>query len=175
MRGSNRRRFLAAAALGTGLALHSRTASALAAEARGGGGSGRPDQGRYPHAGLALDLDAFEANLRTISEHCQIRAAPPRPHAKTHKCPEIARRQVAAGCRGVAVATVPEAEAMVAAGIQGVLLTSPIVEPGKIATMVKLAKTDRRALDRGRPSPRGRAAGRGRRRRAGPGERPARP
>src|SRR5207249_9367958 len=51
-----------------------------------------------------------------------------------------AQLQVAAGARGVSVATVPEAEAMVAAGIRGVLLTSPIVEPGKVARMVELVK-----------------------------------
>ncbi len=63
-----------------------------------------------------------------------------RPHAKTHKCPEIARRQVAAGAVGVCAATVPEAEAMVAAGVRGVLLTSPVVEPRKLARMVALAR-----------------------------------
>jgi len=140
MRGSNRRRFLATAALGTGLALHSRTASAIAAEARAEDAPGGLTKDDIPTPALLLDLDAFEANLRKISEHCQIRGCAARPHAKTHKCPEIARRQVALGARGVAVATVPEAEAMVAAGIKGVLLTSPIVEPRKIATMVKLAK-----------------------------------
>ena len=40
-----------------------------------------------------------------------------RPHAKAHKCVEIARRQIAAGAIGVCVATVAEAEMMAAAGI----------------------------------------------------------
>jgi D-serine deaminase-like pyridoxal phosphate-dependent protein len=47
---------------------------------------------------------------------------------------------VASGALGISVATVPEAEAMVAAGIRGVLLTSPIVEVHKIARMVELAR-----------------------------------
>src|SRR5262249_62421230 len=93
-----------------------------------------------PAPALLLDLDAFEANLRTLAEHCQLRGCGARPHAKTHKCPEIARRQVALGARGVSAATVPEAEAMAAAGIRGVLLTSPIVEPRKIALMARLAQ-----------------------------------
>jgi D-serine deaminase-like pyridoxal phosphate-dependent protein len=93
-----------------------------------------------PTPALLVDLDRFEANLATMADHCRREGCRFRPHAKTHKCPEIARRQVASGARGISVATVPEAEAMVAAGIRGVLLTSPIVEPGKIARMVALAR-----------------------------------
>lgn len=89
---------------------------------------------------LLLDLDAFEFNLRKMAQHCRQTGVAFRPHAKTHKCPEIAKLQVAAGAVGVSVATVPEAEAMVNAGVRGVLLTSPIVEPAKIARMVQLAR-----------------------------------
>src|SRR5204863_3158718 len=56
------------------------------------------------------------------------------------KCPVIAKLQVEAGALGVCVATVPEAEAMVEAGIKGVLLTSPVMDTGKIARMAALAK-----------------------------------
>lgn len=93
-----------------------------------------------PTPALLVDLDAFEANLRTMADHCKRAGCNFRPHAKTHKCPEIARRQVAAGAIGISVATVPEAEAMVAAGIRGVLLTSPIIERHKVARMIALAK-----------------------------------
>ena len=50
-----------------------------------------------PTPALLVDLDRFEANLRAMSEHCRREGCHFRPHAKTHKCPEIARRQVAAG------------------------------------------------------------------------------
>lgn len=93
-----------------------------------------------PTPALLVDLDAFEANLKRMAEHCKRSGVGLRPHAKTNKCPEIARRQIAAGALGVCVATVPEAEAMVAAGIPGVLLTSPIVDKAKVARMVGLAK-----------------------------------
>ncbi len=93
-----------------------------------------------PTPALLVDLAAFEANLRTMGDHCQRAGCGFRPHAKTHKCPEIARRQVASGARGVCVATVPEAEAMVAAGIRGILLTSPILERAKLARMAALAQ-----------------------------------
>ena len=78
-----------------------------------------------------------------MADHCRQAKCGFRPHAKTHKCPEIARRQIAAGARGICVATVPEAEALAAAGIRGMLLTSPIVDAGKIARMVALASGGR--------------------------------
>ena len=95
-----------------------------------------------PTPALLVDLDRFEANLRTLADHCRKAGRAFRPHAKTHKCPEIAKRQVASGAACVCVATVPEAEAMAAAGIRGLLLTSPILEPGKISRMVDLARKE---------------------------------
>lgn len=121
-----------------GLALN----AALSAPAAPGGslpGVGLA-KGALPTPALLVDLDAFEANLKRVAEHCKRSGVGFRPHAKTHKCPEVARRQVAAGALGICAATVPEAEAMVAAGIPGVLLTSPIVDKAKIARMVGLAR-----------------------------------
>ncbi len=87
---------------------------------------------------LLVDLDLFEANLRKMAEHCRQAGVQLRPHAKTHKCPEVARRQVKSGAVGICVATVPEAEALAAAGIRGILLTSPIVERHKIGRVATL-------------------------------------
>jgi D-serine deaminase-like pyridoxal phosphate-dependent protein len=136
----NRRAFLAATAA-TGLA----TTWALRSTPNGCRQSATPlpELGGKTKADLAtpallLDLDAFEFNLKALADHCKVAGIGFRPHAKTHKCVEIARRQVASGSQGVCVATVPEAEAMVAAGIRGVLLTSPIIQPSKIARMVAL-------------------------------------
>jgi len=56
-----------------------------------------------------------------------------RPHAKAHKCVEIARRQIEHGACGISVATVAEAELMAKNGIPGILLTSPLADPAKIA------------------------------------------
>jgi len=94
-----------------------------------------------PTPALVVDLDALESNIAKMAEHCRQAKCSFRPHAKTHKCPEIARRQVAAGAIGICAATVPEAEALVAAGIRGVLLTSPIVDSGKVGRMVALASS----------------------------------
>ena len=62
-----------------------------------------------------------------------------RPHAKAHKCIQIARRQIAAGAAGVCVATVSEAELMVGGGIQSILLTSPIADRLKCRRIAALA------------------------------------
>jgi D-serine deaminase-like pyridoxal phosphate-dependent protein len=59
-----------------------------------------------------------------------------RPHAKTHKCPEIARRQIAAGAVGVCVAKVGEAEVMAAAGVRNLLITTEVVGPEKIGRLI---------------------------------------
>ena len=99
-----------------------------------------------PTPALLLDLDLFEFNVKTMADHCQRAGVSFRPHAKTHKCPDIAKRQIAAGAIGICCATIQEAEAMVAAGIPGVLLTSPIVEPVKIARMMSLIQHGQRML-----------------------------
>ena len=103
-------------------------------------GSGRITKDDLPTPALLVDLDALEGNVAAMAAHCRREGCDLRPHAKTHKCPEVARMQVAAGARGVSTATVAEAEAMVAAGLPGVLLTSPIVDRGKVARMVALAR-----------------------------------
>src|SRR5689334_920002 len=123
----HRRHFLASAVAASAAAGH-----AFAAQVDVKGLS----KAELPTPALLVDLDAFEANLKKMAEHCKKAGIGFRPHAKTHKCPEIGRRQVVSGALGVCVATVPEAEAMVLGGIKGVLLTSPIVERGKIARMV---------------------------------------
>ncbi len=86
-----------------------------------------------PTPALLLDLDAFEANLALMAERVKRSGKHLRPHAKAHKCVEIARRQIAAGAIGVCAATVDEVELMSGAGIPGVLLTSPLADPRKMA------------------------------------------
>jgi D-serine deaminase-like pyridoxal phosphate-dependent protein len=122
---------------------------ARGAEAPGEDAIGRAQpasKNEIPTPALLVDLDRLDGNITKLAEHCRTTGCAARPHAKTHKCPEIAKRQVAAGARGVACATVPEAEAMVAAGVKGVLLTSPIVDSGKIARMIGLIKKDEGVL-----------------------------
>jgi D-serine deaminase-like pyridoxal phosphate-dependent protein len=92
---------------------------------------------QLPTPALLLDLDKFEINLARMAKQIANTGKSIRPHAKAHKCVEIARRQIEAGAIGVCVATVPEAELMAKAGIRGLLLTSPVADPLKIARIVQ--------------------------------------
>jgi D-serine deaminase-like pyridoxal phosphate-dependent protein len=87
---------------------------------------------------LVLDLDLFESNLARMAAHCRAHGKALRPHAKAHKCVEVARRQIAAGAAGVCVATVDEASWMARAGVPGILLTSPLASMGKMRRLVSL-------------------------------------
>jgi len=91
------------------------------------------DKNELPTPALLLDLDRFETNVARMAAHIAGSGKALRPHAKAHKCVEIARRQIAAGAIGVCVATIAEAELMAKAGIPGLLLTSPLADPRKIA------------------------------------------
>ena len=98
------------------------------------------DRDDIPTPALLLDLDRFERNLRRMADHARRVGKALRPHAKTHRCPEIARRQVAAGALGVACAKLGEAEVMAAAGIRGLLITTEVVSPATIARLIALVR-----------------------------------
>lgn len=87
---------------------------------------------------LVIDLDVFERNLARMSEHARRRTIALRPHAKTHKSVEIARRQIAAGALGICCAKLGEAEALAEGGIESILVTSPVVSEAGIARVVTL-------------------------------------
>jgi len=87
---------------------------------------------------LVLDLDAFERNLdRMAAASNGLRL---RPHAKSHKCAEIARAQIARGAVGICCQKTDEAVAFVSAGIHDVLVTNEVVAPAKIERLVELAR-----------------------------------
>ena len=85
-----------------------------------------------PTPALLLDLERFERNIAKMAAHVKAAGKKLRPHSKTHKCPEIARRQIAAGAVGICCAKVSEAEVMAAAGIRNILITTEVVGPEKI-------------------------------------------
>ncbi len=87
---------------------------------------------------LVLDIDLFEENVNTMARHCQKTGINLRPHAKTHKCIEIAKRQAAAGVAGICCAKLGEAEVMGGAGMQNILLTSPVVTEAGISRLMHL-------------------------------------
>lgn len=89
---------------------------------------------------LLLDLDAFESNLNKMAAHCKAANINLRPHGKSHKCPEIAKRQIKAGAIGLSVATIREAQAMAAAGITGMLITSELIGRPKIERLMQVVR-----------------------------------
>ena len=95
---------------------------------------------------LVIDLDAFERNLARLPERIAGGTVRLRPHAKTHKCPVIALKQVERGAVGVCVQKVGEAEAMVYGGVRDVLVTNEIVGRQKLRRLVALAHMARVAV-----------------------------
>ncbi|MBI1943423.1 MAG: DSD1 family PLP-dependent enzyme [Betaproteobacteria bacterium] len=91
---------------------------------------------------LVLELDAFESNIRRLGEAVAGQARV-RAHAKTHKCPEIARRQIAAGAVGVCCQKVSEAEALVEGGVADVLVSNEVVGARKLERLAALARRAR--------------------------------
>src|SRR2546427_5455020 len=92
---------------------------------------------------LLVDLESFEKNLKTLGNSLRGHDVRVRAHAKTHKCPEIAKRQVAAGAIGVCCQKVSEAEAMVEGGIEDVLVSNEVVGAPKLARLAALSKRAR--------------------------------
>lgn len=87
---------------------------------------------------LLLDLERFESNLDKMSRFARQQSIGLRPHAKTHKCVHIARRQIERGAIGISVATIAEAEVMARAGIHGLLITGEMVGEPKISRLVRV-------------------------------------
>jgi len=95
---------------------------------------------------LVVDLDAMNANLRLLSDYFSGRTCRIRPHFKSHKCIELAKRQLAAGnCSGITCAKLSEAEKLVAGGVEDVLIANQVVGPDKA---LRLAELNRKTLVR---------------------------
>ncbi|MBA4790400.1 MAG: DSD1 family PLP-dependent enzyme [Rhizobiales bacterium] len=88
---------------------------------------------------LVIDLDLFERNLSTMADAVAGSGVRLRPHAKAHKSPDIALRQMAMGASGVCCQKVSEAEIFVAAGIPDVLLTNEVADPRKLRRLAALS------------------------------------
>jgi 3-hydroxy-D-aspartate aldolase len=87
---------------------------------------------------LVIDRDALDRNIRKMADFARSKGIPLRPHAKTHKSVDIARRQMNAGAVGICCAKLGEAEALAAGGIGSILLTSPVVTGPAIARLIAL-------------------------------------
>ncbi len=92
---------------------------------------------------LLLDLDAFEHNLAAMAALLAPTGAKLRPHAKTHKSPVIALRQMAHGAIGQCVQKVAEAEILAWGGVPDVMVTNEVVGARKLARLAALARIAR--------------------------------
>ncbi len=75
---------------------------------------------------LRLDVAVLDRNIATLADAAAAAGVAVRPHAKTHKCPQIAARQLGAGAVGLTVATIGEAEVFAAAGFDDLFIAYPL-------------------------------------------------
>jgi D-serine deaminase-like pyridoxal phosphate-dependent protein len=100
---------------------------------------GKPDaRGLMATPALIVDLPVLRSNIALMADFVRAHGVALRPHAKTHKCSQIARAQIASGATGICVAKLGEAEALTAAGIGGILITSPVVTAGALNRLAVL-------------------------------------
>src|SRR6059036_3129174 len=88
---------------------------------------------------LYVDLQRMNSNIETMAAAARDLGVRLRPHAKTHKVPEIARLQIAAGAAGITVSKVSEAEVFADAGFDDLFLAYEIVAPPQLQRLVRLA------------------------------------
>ena len=88
---------------------------------------------------LYVDLDRMTSNIERMAVAARELGVRVRPHAKTHKVPEIARLQLAAGATGITLAKVSEAEIFADGGIEDVFLAYQVVAPAALERLVRLA------------------------------------
>ena len=89
---------------------------------------------------VLIDLDLMEENIAAMQSRCDALGIQFRPHIKTHKIPDIARRQVEAGAVGIACQKVSEAEVFAAAGFRDIQIPYNIVGERKTQRLAALAK-----------------------------------
>jgi D-serine deaminase-like pyridoxal phosphate-dependent protein len=86
---------------------------------------------------LVVDLDAMERNLHRMADFCSARGLRLRPHAKMHKCAELAKLQMAHGAVGVCVQKIDEALALAAQGVDDIYVSNEVVDPSKLARLAQ--------------------------------------
>jgi len=92
---------------------------------------------------LLIDIEIMERNLRRAAEYAREHDLRMRPHIKTHKIPELARRQLDLGAVGLAVAKVGEAEVMLGANPPELLVAYPVIGRKKLARLMDVSRNTR--------------------------------
>jgi 3-hydroxy-D-aspartate aldolase len=93
---------------------------------------------------LVIDLEALTRNIARMADFARSQGLQLRPHAKSHKSPDIAKRQLAAGAAGICCAKIGEAEVLADHGVvRGLHITSPVVFAPAIERLLLLnARTE---------------------------------
>ena len=95
-----------------------------------------------PTPSLVVDEARLDRNIAAMADFAASSGLALRPHVKTHKPIEIARRQAAAGAAGITVATISEAEVFAAAGFTDIFIAYPLwLDAGKAARLRRLLAT----------------------------------
>jgi len=89
---------------------------------------------------VVVDLDKMQRNINDMHARCREVGIPLRSHTKSNKIPEIARMQIKAGSIGICSQKVGEAEAMVAGGVEDILIPFNIVGAQKVERLLRLAR-----------------------------------
>jgi D-serine deaminase-like pyridoxal phosphate-dependent protein len=92
---------------------------------------------------LVVDLDIMDRNLCRVAEYAKSHGLRLRPHTKTHKSTRIGRRQLESGAAGLTVAKVSEAEVMLGAAPDDLLIAFPIVGHAKLERLMQVARKTR--------------------------------
>ncbi|HEV8254870.1 MAG TPA: alanine racemase [Vicinamibacteria bacterium] len=95
---------------------------------------------------VLIDLDVVDRNVAAMAARARSHGVRLRPHAKTHKLPEIARLQLAAGAAGLAVAKTGEAEVFAGAGFDDLFVAYPVVGADKGRRLMELSDRVRLAV-----------------------------
>src|ERR1700722_6954398 len=81
----------------------------------------------------------MSANIERLQKRMDALGVRLRPHVKTSKCIEVARRQQAAGAVGITVSTLKEAEQFFAAGFDDILY-AVCISPDKLDRALMLCR-----------------------------------
>ncbi len=89
---------------------------------------------------LVLVLDAFERNLQRMQQAADRAGVALRPHAKAHKCPDIALAQMTRGAVGICCQKVSEALPFLRAGVADIHISNEIAGPAKATLLARMAR-----------------------------------
>jgi D-serine deaminase-like pyridoxal phosphate-dependent protein len=89
---------------------------------------------------LVIDRAVVRANVAAMAAVARAGGVALRPHAKTHKLPQVARMQLDAGAVGLTVAKLGEAEVFADAGVEDLLIAYPLVGSLKLERLLALAR-----------------------------------